>query len=61
MVEFNLRLTSDDRVSIDVSTNCDFDDILGFESLSSTFLVTGDGGETLNNIVYRDGGRVSDT
>jgi hypothetical protein len=57
----DLRFTRNDGITVNVSTNGDFNDILRLESLSSTFLITGNGGETLNDVVDGDGGRVSDT
>jgi len=37
------------------------DDIFGFEGLSSSFLVTWDRGEVLDDVVDGDSGRESDT
>lgn len=55
------RLTGNDGVTIDVGSDDDLDNVLRLEGLSSTFLVTRDGRESLDHVVDRDGGRVSDT
>lgn len=55
------RLTRNDGETIDVGTNDNLDDVFGFKGLSSSFLVTWDRGEVLNDVVDGNGGRESDT
>ena len=58
---YNSRLTSNNGITIDVGSYDNLDDIFGFEGLSSSFLVTWDRGEVLDDVVDGDSGRESDT
>jgi len=58
---YNSRLTSNNGISIDVCSYDNLDDIFGFEGLSSSFLVTWDRGEVLNDVVDGNSGWESDT
>lgn len=59
--DVNSRFTSNNGVTVNVSTADNLDDVVGLEGLGSGLLVTRDRGESLDDIVDRDGSRVSDT
>jgi hypothetical protein len=57
----NARLSRNDGETVNVSTNNELDNVVLLEGLLSSLLVTGDGGEVLENVVDGNGGGESDT